>query len=136
MAKDNAKLKTQKTEVNPKDFVESVEDETRKADAKVILKMMTEITGDKPKMWGSSIVGFIDTHLKYESGRELDWFKLGFSPRKQNMTLYIMGGFLKYEKLLEKLGKHTLGKGCLYINKLADVDLEVLKEIIIEAKDA
>lgn len=129
MAKDNAKLKTQKNEVNPEDFIETVADETKKTDAKAILKMMTEITKDKPKMWGSSIIGFIDTHLKYESGRELDWFKIGFSPRKQNLTIYGLD-LVKQEKLLQKLGKHSTSKGCLYINKLSDVDLDVLRELI------
>lgn len=84
-------------------------------------------------MWGSSIIGFGNVHLKYESGRELDWFTIGFSPRKQNLTLYVMGSFNPHTELLKKLGKHKTGVGCLYINKLADVDVKVLKELLKKA---
>ena len=98
---------------------------------------MTQATGAKPKMWGSAIVGFGSCHLRYASGRELDWFTTGFSPRKQNLTLYIMGGFAQYGLLLEKLGKHSLGKGCLYIKRLDDVHLTTLKKLIQQSvKDA
>jgi hypothetical protein len=91
---------------------------------------MEKATKAKAKMWGTSIIGFGDRHLKYESGRELDWFVMGFSPRKQNLTLYIPGTVLNQQALLKKLGKHKTGKGCLYINKLEEVDMAVLKEII------
>ena len=99
--------------------------------------MMTQATGAKPTMWGSAIVGFGSCHLRYASGRELDWFTTGFSPRKQNLTLYVMGGFAQYGALLEKLGKHSLGKGCLYIKRLDDVHLPTLKKLIQQSvKDA
>ena len=91
---------------------------------------MDKATKAKGKMWGSAIIGFGDRRLKYESGRELDWFVMGFSPRKQNLTLYITGAVREQQALLKKLGKHKTGKGCLYINKLEEVDMAVLKEII------
>lgn len=95
--------------------------------------MMERITGEKPKMWGSSIVGFGDVHYKYESGREGDWFGVGFSPRKTSLTLYIMPGFSEYRPLMAKLGKFKTGKSCLYINKLSDVDHDVLEELIAKS---
>ena len=95
--------------------------------------MMKKATKDKPKMWGPSIIGFCDVHLKYESGRELDWFRIGFSPRKQNITLYLSGTLDSRATLLKKLGKHKTGKGCLYINKLSDVDTKVLEKIITQS---
>jgi hypothetical protein len=125
-----AKLKTQKTKIEVKDFLNTVKDEVKRADSFEILKMMEAATGDKPKMWGTAIIGYGDVRLKYESGRELDWFKIGFSPRKQNLTLYILNSSEEQMALLKKLGKHTTGKGCLYINQLADVDTSVLKKII------
>jgi len=91
---------------------------------------MKEVTGKEPEMWGDSIIGFGSYHYKYASGREGDWFVTGFSPRKQNLTLYIMGGFDNYDVLLGKLGKHKTGKSCLYINKLDDVDMDVLKTLV------
>ena len=125
MAK-KAELKTKKNEASVDDFIESVQDEQVRADCLEIAKMMEQATKSKAKMWGSSIIGFGEQHLIYESGRELDWMKIGFTPRKQNITLYISLN----ERLLKKLGKHTTGKGCLYIKKLADVDKKVLKELI------
>jgi hypothetical protein len=107
-----------------------ITEEQKRKDAYIILKLMEEATKKKGKMWGTSIIGFGDKHLKYESGRELDWFILGFSPRKQNFALYITGTVGKQQTLLKKLGKYKTGKGCLYINKLEEVDLAVLKEII------
>jgi hypothetical protein len=94
---------------------------------------MKQVTKSEPKMWGSSIVGFGTYHYKYESGREGDWFITGFSPRKQNLTLYIMGGFARYDELMKQLGKHKTGKSCLYIKYLADVDLPTLKKLIQES---
>ena len=91
---------------------------------------MKEVTGEEPKMWGDSIVGFGDYHYQYASGREGNWFLAGFSPRKQNLTLYIMAGFDNYDTLLSQLGKYKTGKSCLYINKIADVNLDVLKELV------
>ncbi|MEY2818036.1 MAG: DUF1801 domain-containing protein [Chloroflexota bacterium] len=125
MAK-KAELKTKKNEASVEDFIETVQDEQVRADCFEIAKMMEKATKAKPKMWGSSIVGFGEQHLVYESGRELDWMKIGFSPRKQNITLYVSLD----ESLLKKLGKFTTGKGCLYIKKLTDVDTKVLNELI------
>jgi len=111
-------------------FINAVTDEIKKQDALQLLKMMEKITKEPAKMWGKSIVGFGKYHYKYESGREGDFMKIGFSPRKQNLTLYIMPGFSRYTELLEKLGKHSTGKSCLYIKKLTDVDKAVLIELI------
>lgn len=125
-----AELKTKKTEVSVDAFIKKIPDVQKRKDAFAIVELMEKATKSKGKMWGSSIIGFGDRHLKYESGRELDWFIMGFSPRKQNLTLYIFGTVEKQQALLKKLGKHKTGKGCLYINALEEVDLGVLKEII------
>ena len=125
-----AELKTKRTRESVQAFIAGIEDESRRADARAVLKIMREATGEKPQMWGPSIVGFGSYHFKYESGREGDWFLTGFSPRKQALTIYIMAGFAKYESLMAKLGKHTTGKSCLYIKKLADVDPSVLRKLI------
>lgn len=122
--------KTKKTEASVEDFLNSVENETRKADAIEVAATMARITGETPRMWGSSIVGFGDVHLKYESGREVDYFKVGLSPRKASLTLYVTAGFQQRQDLLAKLGKHTTGVGCLYIKDLAEVDRGVLEELI------
>jgi hypothetical protein len=107
-----------------------VPDETTKRECFTILQMMENITGEKPKMWGDSIVGFGSYHYKYASGREGDWFLTGFSPRKQNLTVYIMSGFKRYDELMARLGRHKTGRSCLYVKKLEDVDLSVLEELI------
>ncbi len=125
-----AELKTKKNDESVQAFLESVPDERKRRDAFAILELMQEVTGEQPKMWGTSIVGFGEYHYKYASGREGDWFVAGFSPRKQNLTLYIMSGFDSYEGLLAKLGKYTTGKSCLYIKKLDDVDPQVLRELV------
>ena len=125
-----SELKTKPTDVKVEDFLDSVEHPQRKADGFELLRIMREITNEEPVMWGPSIVGFGSYHYKYESGREGDMPVTGFAPRKQSLSLYIMSGFDEYENLLEKLGKHKVGKSCLYINKLADVDISVLKELI------
>lgn len=122
--------KTRPTDQNVIDFLTSVDHQTRREDAFTVLKMMEEITGEDAVMWGSSIVGFGSSHYKYESGREGDMPLIGFSPRKQSMTLYIMSGFDNEEELLASLGKHKIGKACLYVNKLADVDEGVLRQMI------
>jgi len=96
---------------------------------------MQEVTGEEPVMWGTSIIGFGSYHYKYTSGQEAEWFLSGFSPRKQSLTLYIMSGFDEYEPLLAKLGKYKTGKSCLYINKLADVDQDILKDLISKSVD-
>lgn len=125
-----AELKTKKTEHSAEDFIQKIPEPQKRKDALVLLELMEKATKAKGKMWGTSIIGFGDRHLIYESGRELDWFVMGFSPRKQNFALYISGTVEKQQALLKKLGKHKTGKGCLYINKLEEVDLDVLKEII------
>lgn len=122
--------KTQKTKASAFQFMNAVEDKQQRADAKAIDKMMKAAMGCKGAMWGDSIVGYGDTELKYASGRELDWFKIGFSPRKGTMSLYLWCPTPKYDKLLAKLGKHKRSKGCLYINKLTDVDVDVLQQIL------
>ena len=125
-----AAIKTKENNGDVLAFLNSVEHDKRRTDSLKVLEMMSEITGETPKMWGSSIVGFGSYHYKYESGREGDFFLTGFSPRKQSMTLYIMPGFGRYQELIEKLGKHKTGKSCLYVNKLEDVDETILKELI------
>lgn len=127
-----AELKTKKTELSVDDFLNTVTETQKKEDAFSILKLMEKATKSKAKMWGSAIIGFGDKRLKYESGRELDWFIMGFSPRKQNFALYISGTVEKQQALLKKLGKYKTNKGCLYINKLAEIDLAILKEIILK----
>ena len=123
-----AELKTQVTKASVDKFLQGIRDEKKRDDCFQILKMMKRATKAEPKMWGPSIIGFGDYHYKYASGRENDWFKLGFSPRVQNITLYTMGGF--DSELLKKLGKYKTVKGCLYINKLEDIDKKVLNELI------
>ncbi len=128
-----ADLKTKKNDASVEAFLHSLENEKRKEDSFQLLKIMKEITGLEPKMWGGAIIGFGDYHYKYESGREGDFFKVGFSPRKQSLTLYIMNGFGRYDELMAQLGKFKTGKSCLYINKLEDVDGEILKTLIAES---
>ena len=128
-----AELKTKVNEASVNKFLNSVADKQKREDSYVILELMKKITKCEPKMWGSSIVGFGSYHYKYESGREGDICLIGFSPRKQNLTLYIMSGFSKYANLMKKLGKYKTGKACLYINKLDDIDIKVLKELINES---
>ena len=125
-----AELKTKKTNQSVKEFLESVEDESKRQDSFEILKLMEKITGEKATMWGDSIVGFGSYHYKYTTGREGDWMLTGFSPRKQALTLYIMAGFDLYENLLNRLGKFKTGKSCLYIKRLEDIDMNVLTELV------
>ena len=125
-----AENKTQKTGASVEEFLASVESKTRREDGLRVLQLMQEVTGLEPEMWGPSIVGFGDSHYRYESGREGDFFLTGFSPRKQSLSLYIMAGFDAYDGLLSRLGKHRKGTSCLYINKLADVDMAVLRELV------
>lgn len=126
-----AENKTKPNELSVELFLESIEDPGRRSDCQTLILLMEGLTGSKPKMWGNSIVGFGKYHYKYASGREGDWFLTGFSPRKQNLTLYIMGYLEFYTAILESLGKHKHGKGCLYIKRLEDIDLEVLKTLIV-----
>ena len=125
-----AEVKTKENDASVTDFLNSVEDTQRREDSSAVLKMMQAITRCEPKMWGPSIIGFGNYHYKYKSGREGDWFLTGFSPRKQSLSLYIMSGFKRYPELLEKLGRYKTGKACLYIKRLEDIDLKVLKELI------
>lgn len=128
-----AELKTKPTKADVEKFLNSIKDEKKREDSYKILKLMKQITKAEPKMWGSSIIGFGEYHYKYASGREGDWFLTGFSPRKQNLTLYVMSYLENYEDILKRLGKHKTGKGCLYIKKLEDIDMKVLKELISTA---
>jgi Domain of unknown function (DU1801) len=128
-----AENKTKPTAKSVPEFLDQIADPQRKADCLVIADLMEELTGAEPKMWGDSIVGFGDYSYKYASGREGDWFLAGFSPRKQNLSLYIMGYLETYSDLLKQLGKFKHGKACLYIKKLEDVDIEVLKSLIINS---
>jgi len=132
MAK-TADVKTKKNEASVEGFLNSVKDEQTREDCFEILKMMKQVTKEEPKMWGATIVGFGSYHYKGASGREGDWMLTGFSPRKQNLTLYLMGGFDVEKDLLKKLGKHKTSVGCLYIKKLDDVDKKVLKELVTES---
>jgi hypothetical protein len=125
-----AEMKTKKTTASVKEFLDGIADEQQRADAKVVAKMMEKVVGVKPRMWGTSIVGFGDYHYKYASGREGDWFLTGFSPRKGALSLYLMGGLLRGGAKLKKLGKYKAGMGCIYVKKLDDIDLDVLRELI------
>jgi hypothetical protein len=131
-----AELKTKKTEVRVEDFVQGIADETRRKDCQTLVELMRQATGAEPKMWGPSMVGFGSYHYKYASGREGDWFLTGFSPRKQDLTLYIVDGFPQHADLMAKLGKHKTGKSCLYVKKLADLDLTVLAELVRVAAES
>ncbi len=131
-----ADLKTVPTKVSVDKFLKGITDEQKREDCYQILDMMKKATKAQARMWGTSIVGFGKYHYVYASGREGDWFIAGFSPRKQNLTLYSMGGFLQFDDLMEQLGKHSTGKGCLYINKLEDVDIKVLKKLISKSVQA
>ncbi len=125
-----AKLKTSKNDGDVYDFLNAVENEKKREDCFKILELMQEITGEPPKMWGNSIVGFGDYHFRYDSGREGEWFLSAFSPRKENLTLYIMAGFRRYDELMAKLGKYKTGRSCLYIKKIEDIDWAVLRELV------
>lgn len=125
-----AELKTKQTNASVKDFLNQITDEERRKDCFAVLKMMEEITGDKPKMWGPSIVGFGTYHYKYASGQEGDWPIAAFSPRKKDLTLYFMPGFQDQAELMKQLGKHSTGKSCLYVKRLSDIHLPTLKKLI------
>ena len=125
-----AENKTQPTKESVSGFLKKVSDKGRREDCLKVLEIMKDVTGEEPKMWGSSIVGFGRYHYKYESGREGDSMITGFSPRKGDLTLYIMGGFEPVSDLMARLGKHKIGKSCLYLKNLDDVDLGVLRKIV------
>lgn len=125
-----AENKTKPTSDSVRDFLASVDHDVRRTDSQAVLEIMESIATEPAAMWGKTIVGFGQYHYKYDSGREGDFFRIGFSPRKQALTVYIVPGFSKYDDLLAKLGKHKTGRSCLYINKLADVDIKVLTQLI------
>ena len=125
-----ADLKTKPNRKSVEQFLLSVKDKKKRDDCFAALKLMKQITNTKPKMWGPSIVGFGTYHYQYESGREGDFFLTGFSPRKENLTLYIMAGFSRYDSLMKKIGRVKIGKSCLYIKSLDDVNMSVLKRLI------
>ena len=125
--------KTKVTTASVASFLNDIADKQKRADAKKVAAIMRKATGCRAKMWGSSIVGYGKYHYKYASGREGDWALTGFSPRKRDLTVYIMPGFTPFETLMNRLGKYKTGKSCLYINKLADIDESVLEELISES---
>jgi hypothetical protein len=121
---------TQANGTNVQQFLKTIKDETKRQDSEVIIELLTEISGHPPIMWGKSIVGFGTYHYKYTSGREGDFLRIGFSPRVQNLTIYIMPGYQDFKKLLDKLGPHSTGKSCLYIKRLSDIHIPTLKQIL------
>jgi hypothetical protein len=126
-----AEIKTKPTAASVEDFINTIKDEQKRKDSFVILEMMKKASGEEPKMWGSSLIGFGNVRLKSPAtGREVDWLRIGFSPRKANLSLYLTGGIKKHAVALKKLGKHRTGVGCLYINKLEEIDIKVLKGMI------
>ena len=127
-----AENKTKTTGVDPQEFIDKVDGEEKRKDAQELVRLMSKVTGKPPRMWGPTIIGFGKYHYKYESGREGEICMTGFSPRKPSLVLYL-GPVLEDKKLLARLGKHKVGKGCLYINKLSDVDRAVLKELVVKA---
>ena len=130
-----AEIKTRKNDDSVEDFIAGIDDDRKREDAKTLLGIMEKVTGDKPHMWGPSIIGFGDQHYKYESGREGDWFKIGFSPRKQNLTLYVTDYIPANDPLFDKLGKYSTGKSCIYIRRLEDVDTGILEKLVKRSYD-
>lgn len=130
-----AELKTKPSDDSVEAFLNSVEDDQKREDAFALLALMKEVTGEDPTMWGDSIVGFGSYHYRYASGREGDWFLTSFSPRKRNLTLYIMAGFEEYDDLLARLGKFKTGKSCLYLKRLEDVNVGVLRELVRQSAE-
>ena len=130
-----AENKTQPTVQAVSEFIATVEPQRRHDDAVTLDALFQKITGWEPRMWGPSIIGYGQYHYTYDSGREGDFLATGFSPRKANLVIYIMPGYADFSDILGRLGKHKLGKSCLYINKLADVDIEVLRELVSAGLD-
>jgi hypothetical protein len=131
-----AELKTQRGDGDVEAFIDAIDDERKREDSKALVALMERVTGEKPAMWGPSIVGFGDLHYKYETGREGDWFRVGFSPRKQNLTLYVTDYIQADDPLLAKLGKFTTGKACIYVKRLDDIDPDVLGQLVKRAYDS
>jgi hypothetical protein len=126
-----AQIKTKQTAASVTDFISKVQDEQRKQDSMVVLELMKKVSGEEPRMWGASLIGFGSKRYKSPaSGREVDWFLIGFSPRKANLSLHLVFDINKHEDTLKKLGKVKTGAGCLYINRLSDIDLNVLEKLI------
>ena len=125
-----AELKTKRTEASVDDFIAGIADEQRRDDCRALLTMMKRVSKAPPKMWGASMVGFGSYHYRYASGREGEWFLAGFSPRRQDLTVYVMAGFEDYPELMARLGKYKTGKSCLYLKRLSDVDAAVLEKLI------
>jgi hypothetical protein len=125
-----AERKTKATDASVEKFIDAIGDETARDDCRTLLSIMRRETQSEPRLWGSSIIGFGQRRYKYTSGRELDWFEAGFSPRKQNLVLYLMGGLPQSSEVRKKLGKFSTGQACLYIKKLADVDAPTLTQVI------
>lgn len=125
-----AELKTKQNDASVDEFLGAVANERRREDAFTVLGLLKRVTGKKPRMWGTSIVGFGTYRYRYASGRTGEWPRIGFSPRKQNLTVYVMPGFSNYDEILSRLGKHRTGRSCLYVNKLADIDMGVLEELV------
>ena len=121
------------TKQDVEDYIESIESDAQREDARILVTMMSQITGEPPVMWGAAMVGFDTYHYTYASGREGDWFITGFAPRKGQISVYIMDGFSPYKELLEQLGPHKLGKSCLYIKALSKINLSVLEEILVSS---
>lgn len=126
-------LKTKPIKKDVNRFIQSVKDPQMRSDCETLTEIMEKITEAKGQMWGESIVGFGSYHYKYASGREGDWFLTGFSPRKQNLTIYIMSGFSRHNELMSKLGKYKTGKSCLYVKSLDDIDINIINSLIIES---
>jgi hypothetical protein len=126
-----AEIKTKETDSSVEDFINKVADEQKRKDSFTLVKLMEKATKEKPKMWGSSMIGFGNKRYKSQAtGREVDWFKIGFSTRKANLSIYLATDITVHAKSLKKLGKHKAGVGCLYVNKLDDIDMKVLEEMI------
>jgi hypothetical protein len=130
-----AELKTQPTSQDPQEFLASIADESRRADARAVFDLMALATGEPGVMWGTSIIGFGQQHLRYDSGRELDWMVIGFSPRKSSTTIYLSDGCDVHAEVLARLGRHTTTGSCLYVKRLADVDQAVLAELVTRSVD-
>ena len=127
--------KTVANQLSPRTFIDEVEDRQKRADCRELMKLMARLTGKRAKMWGTTIVGYGSYHYRYASGREGDFFLMGFSPRKQALAIYVVAGFSKFPDLMRKLGKYKTGKSCLYVKRLADIDLNVLEQLLVGSRD-
>lgn len=130
-----AQNKTTATKLSTKVFVDGIEDLQKRKDCRALMKLMARLTGNRAKMWGTNIVGYGSYHYRYASGREGDFFLMGFSPRKQALTIYVVAGFSKFPKLMAKLGKYKTGKSCLYVKRLEEIDFNVLEKLLTASRD-